>query len=351
MEASSSGFWADFQEEYRRKKSAKPAPEPGSNWLLLALVAGLVGGYAKRRRFSFRSAALAASVFRAFAIFFAARREDVGPADLSVTPSAQAALQPKEPPEWVKKLEKKAEAWAQKMEERKQNPPESTEPSYLAQLAQAIAAGAIFGRLRSRMAFLKAMLCAAVGGMIAMRGVEWLEKPLSRVWDRRFHRSMEEGVAPTMDATTVAASDTPNVARPDTATQDTTVLRPTVLQSLLAAVQPAEKSAGQSLTPSDAAPSAPQGTSEPATDEPVLTPTGASSDGDDAVEKSGGEAEEKSGGEAVQESGEELLSRLKYRTFDLGEKSWEEQLEELDEVEAGAAEAIKRLRKGRQLNE
>ena len=80
-------------------------------------------------------------------------------------------------------------------------------------------------------------------------------------------------------------------------------------------------------------PSAPQVASMPeVTDEPGVAPTGASSDGDEAVEEN---EEDQPGGSD---------SRL----FDLGEKSWEEDLKVLDEDEAKAAEEIRRLREGKQ---
>ena len=44
---------------------------------------------------------------------------------------------------------------------------------------------------------------------------------------------------------------------------------------------------------------------------------------------------------------EEQLRGLEYRTFHFGEECWEELLEELDEDEARAAEAIRRLREGK----
>ena len=55
---------------------------------------------------------------------------------------------------------------------------------------------------------------------------------------------------------------------------------------------------------------------------------------------------EKSGAEALEESKEEDLGGFKYRTFDFGEKNWDEQLDVLDEDEAKAAEAIRRMRQG-----
>ena len=74
-------------------------------------------------------------------------------------------------------------------------------------------------------------------------------------------------------------------------------------------------------------PSAPQVASVPAADEPAvntLPPTGASSDRAEAVEE----------------------SRMEDKMFDLGDKSWEEEVAGLDEDEAKAAEAIRRMRQG-----
>jgi len=69
--------------------------------------------------------------------------------------------------------------------------------------------------------------------------------------------------------------------------------------------------------------------SVPAADEPAvntLPPTGASSDRAEAVEK----------------------GRMEDKMFDLGDKSFEEEVAGLDEDEAKAAEAIRRLRDGGQ---
>merc|ERR1719238_1314511 len=62
--------------------------------------------------------------------------------------------------------------------------------------------------------------------------------------------------------------------------------------------------------------------------------------------KAEAEAKEKAEAEAKKKAAEEQIGGLTYgtRTFDLGGKSWEEQVEGLDEVEAKAAEAIRASR-------
>ena len=54
------------------------------------------------------------------------------------------------------------------------------------------------------------------------------------------------------------------------------------------------------------------------------------------------------GDEAVEENEEDQPGGSDSRLFDLGEKSWEEDLKVLDEDEAKAAEEIRRLREGKQ---